>query len=52
MVPIANYLYTMFCKPRFNTLLVITNLNNGQGSDTSSQYDDHFCQIVIKSDFK
>jgi len=26
--------------------------NNGQGSDTSSQYGDHFCQIVVKSDFK
>ena len=25
---------------------------NGQGSDTSSQYSDHFCQIVVKSDFK
>ena len=26
--------------------------NNGQGSDTSSQCGDHFCQIVVKSDFK
>jgi len=26
--------------------------NNGQGSDSLSQYGDNFCQIVVKSDFK
>ena len=35
--------------------LADTEPNNGQGSDTSSQYGDHFCQKVVnllKSDFK
>jgi len=50
MVPVANYVFTMLYKP-----LILCKLsqdpNNGQGSDTSSQYGDHFCQKVVKSDF-
>ena len=26
--------------------------SNVVGSDTSSQYGDHFCEILVKSDFK
>jgi len=51
MIPVANYLFTMFYKPSFRTVLS-KDPNNGQGSDTSSQYGDHFCQILVKSDFK
>ena len=43
MVPVTNYLFTMFYKPSFNIM---------QGSDTSSQYGDHFCEIVVKSNVK
>jgi len=41
------YNYTMM----INLALILCKLsqdpNNGQGSDTSSQYGDHFCQTVL-----
>jgi len=54
IVPVANHLFTMFYKPYFQyfvsyhriqtmSKVVAPHLNN---------YGDHFCQIVVKSDFK